>query len=74
MTHTGQPGPEMSRSPPGNRDFKPKRAAAMVWVPQTSMMVRGAMIKCREAPDDFLDQVFVPEFINKLHRPGSATG
>ena len=41
VTHTGQPGPEMSCTPGGRRDLRPKRAAAMVWVPQTSMMVAG---------------------------------
>ena len=41
VTHTGQPGPEMSVTPGGKRDLRPKRAAAMVWVPQTSMTVAG---------------------------------
>ncbi len=35
---------------------------------------RGLRPGCPQAPDDFLHQVLVPEFVNKLHRPGSAAG
>ena len=45
VTHTGQPGPEMSSTPGGKRDLRPKRAAAMVWVPQTSMTVAGLSVR-----------------------------
>ncbi len=49
MTHTGQPGPEMSSTPGGRRVLRPKRAAAMVWVPQTSMTVAGVSVKAARA-------------------------
>ena len=74
VTHTGQPGPEMSCTGSGSRDFRPKRAAAMVWVPQTSMMVAGASGQSLDAADDLLHQRLVAEFVNILHRPESAAG
>jgi hypothetical protein len=41
VTQTGHPGPETSFNSGGKRDFRPKRATAMVWVPHTSMSVAG---------------------------------
>jgi len=49
VTHTGQPGPERSRTLAGMTSRSPKRAMATVWVPQTSMrfMGRSAVVSMR---------------------------
>ncbi len=41
VTHTGQPGPEMSRMFSGSRLRMPSRKISCVCVPQTSMMRIG---------------------------------
>ena len=41
VTHTGQPGPDMSRRFLGMAERMPLRAMATVWVPQTSIRLTG---------------------------------
>ncbi len=42
VTHTGQPGPMMSRSAGGSTARRPKRAMACSWLPHTCMTEMGA--------------------------------